>query len=47
MEVSDYIKKYTDGGFFKTDRISWDVPAADEFFQKSGRIIKNETPSGI
>ena len=40
MEISDYIKKYTDGGFFKTDRITWDVPAADDFFKSASESMK-------
>ena len=35
MEIADYFKKHTEGGFFKTDRITWDIPNADEFFRKA------------
>ncbi|HQK28439.1 MAG TPA: hypothetical protein PLC85_10985 [Smithellaceae bacterium] len=40
MEIADYFKKYTEGGFFKTDRITWDIPNADEFFRKAEESLK-------
>lgn len=40
MEIVDYLKKYTDGGFFKTDRISWDVPPAKDFFTRAEESLK-------
>jgi len=40
MEISDYIKKYTDGGFFKSDRINWNIQSAGEFFSKAEESLE-------
>lgn len=35
MEIADFLKKYTDGGMFKSDRISWNIPVAGDFFKEA------------
>jgi len=35
MEIADFLKKYTDGGLFKSDRISWNIPVAGDFFERA------------
>jgi len=35
MEIADFLKKYTDSGLFKSDRISWNIPVAGDFFERA------------
>lgn len=42
MEIAEYFKKQIDGGFFKSDRITWEIPGANDFFKKAEESLKME-----